>query len=140
MRQLVYTMFITNNRSSFHLWWKEILVKCQKVSKCYEHDCRRKITLMIWPLLSLGKSVSSNIHQLDQLHENNILLSIPWNNYNSWEGPILSLSENKVGLKLAKFSNWFLTVLFDRPYNVLLHNLTYIQDRWTCMKRRIYLL
>ena len=27
MRQLVYTMFISNNRASFHLWWKENLVK-----------------------------------------------------------------------------------------------------------------
>ena len=32
-------MFITNNRASFHLWWKENLVKHQKVSKYYNHDC-----------------------------------------------------------------------------------------------------
>ena len=38
-RKLVYTMFISNNRVSFHLWWKENLVKIQKVSK-YENDCR----------------------------------------------------------------------------------------------------
>ena len=31
MRQLVYTMFITNNHTSFHLWWKENLIKYQKV-------------------------------------------------------------------------------------------------------------
>ena len=30
MRQLVYTMFITNNHAPFHLWWKENLVKYQK--------------------------------------------------------------------------------------------------------------
>ena len=39
MRQLVYTRFITNNLVSFHLWWKENLVKYQKVSKFYENDC-----------------------------------------------------------------------------------------------------
>ena len=39
MRQLVYVMFITNNRASFHLWGKENLVKHQKVSKCYENRC-----------------------------------------------------------------------------------------------------
>ena len=33
-------MFITNNRASYHLWWKETLVKHQKVSKYYENDCR----------------------------------------------------------------------------------------------------
>ena len=32
----LYTMFISNNRASFHLWWKENLVKHQKVSKYYE--------------------------------------------------------------------------------------------------------
>ena len=38
MRQLVYTIFISNNRASFHLWWKENLVKHQRVSKYYEND------------------------------------------------------------------------------------------------------
>ena len=37
--QAVYTMFTSNNRASFHLWWKENLVKYQKVSKYYENDC-----------------------------------------------------------------------------------------------------
>ena len=37
-------MFISNNRPSFHLWWKEKLVKHQKVSKYYETDCRLIIT------------------------------------------------------------------------------------------------
>ena len=30
----------TNNHASFHLWWKENLIKYQKVSKYYAHDCR----------------------------------------------------------------------------------------------------
>ena len=39
MRQLIYTMFITNNRDSFHFWWHENFVKHQNVSKCYDQDC-----------------------------------------------------------------------------------------------------
>ena len=39
MRQLVYTMFISNNRPSFYLWWKENLAKHRKVSKYCETDC-----------------------------------------------------------------------------------------------------
>ena len=39
VRQLVYAMFISNNRPSFHLWWKENLVKHRKVWKYYETDC-----------------------------------------------------------------------------------------------------
>ena len=35
MGQLVYTMFKSNIRASFHLWWKENLVKLQKVSKYF---------------------------------------------------------------------------------------------------------
>ena len=33
-------MFIGNNRSSFHLWWKKNFVKHPKVSEYYETDCR----------------------------------------------------------------------------------------------------
>ena len=32
-------MLITNNHTSFHLWWKENLVKYQKDWKYYVHDC-----------------------------------------------------------------------------------------------------
>ena len=34
-----YTMFITNNYTSSHLWWKGIWVKYQIASKYYVHDC-----------------------------------------------------------------------------------------------------
>ena len=39
MRQLVYTILISNNHTSFHLWWNENVVKHPKVSKYYETDC-----------------------------------------------------------------------------------------------------
>ena len=39
MRQLIYTMLVSNNQASFQLWWKERLVKHQKVSKYYDNDC-----------------------------------------------------------------------------------------------------
>ena len=50
MRQLAYTMLISNNCALFHLWWKKNLVKHQKVSKYYENDCRskEKKTLVFW--------------------------------------------------------------------------------------------
>ena len=40
MRQFVYITFITNIHGSFHLQWKENLVKYLKVLKYYEHGCR----------------------------------------------------------------------------------------------------
>ena len=39
MRKHVRTMFVSNNGPSFHLWWKENLVKHREVSKYYETDC-----------------------------------------------------------------------------------------------------
>ena len=42
VRQLVYTMFITNNHASFHLWGKEKSVKYQKNLKTFVHDCLQK--------------------------------------------------------------------------------------------------
>ena len=39
MRQLIYTMFVSNNHALFHLSWKENLAKHQKVSKYYENSC-----------------------------------------------------------------------------------------------------
>ena len=40
MRELVYTIFISINRASFHLWWKKNLLKHQKGSKYFESGCR----------------------------------------------------------------------------------------------------
>ena len=40
----MYTMFISNNGASFYFWWKENLVKHQKVSKYHENDCRVPLT------------------------------------------------------------------------------------------------
>ena len=36
----MYTIFVSSNRASFHLWLKKNMVKHQKVSKYYENDCR----------------------------------------------------------------------------------------------------
>ena len=48
MRELVYTMFITNNRATFHLWWKKKLVKHKKVSKYYKNDCKSIYASSMW--------------------------------------------------------------------------------------------
>ena len=51
MRQLVYTILISNNRPSFHLWWNENLGKLQQVSKYYEKDCLQIFVLLLMSLL-----------------------------------------------------------------------------------------
>ena len=52
MRQLVYTMFITNNHALFCLWSKENLIKYQKVSKYYVHDYLKNVVLLFMFLLT----------------------------------------------------------------------------------------
>ena len=51
MRQLVYTILISNNCSSLHLWWTENLVKPQQVSKYDEKDCLQIFLLLFMSLL-----------------------------------------------------------------------------------------
>ena len=51
MRQLVYTILISNNRPSFHLWWKENLEKLQQVSKFYGKDSPQIVLLLLMSLL-----------------------------------------------------------------------------------------
>ena len=48
MRQFVYTMFISNSCTSFHLRWKGNMVKHQKVSKYYKNDCSCSLQAVQW--------------------------------------------------------------------------------------------
>ena len=70
VRQLVNTMFISNNRPSFHLWWKENLAKHRKVSKYYETDCR------LWHLLSRTCVLSQSVPLI-----HNPLIALPASKY-----------------------------------------------------------
>ena len=61
MRQLVYTILISNNRPSFHLWWKENLGKLQQVSKYYERDCLQIFLLLLMSLFEIKFVKNSHI-------------------------------------------------------------------------------
>ena len=52
-RQLVYTVFLGNNRASFHFWGKQNLVKQQKVLKYYENDCLQNFVLLFMSVLTV---------------------------------------------------------------------------------------
>ena len=43
--QLGYTIFIRNDRVSFHFWAKENLLKHQRVSKYDDNDCLKNLLL-----------------------------------------------------------------------------------------------
>ena len=52
VRQLVYTIFVSNTRPSFDLWWKKNLVKHWKVSKRYEKGFLLNFLLLFMFLLT----------------------------------------------------------------------------------------
>ena len=51
VRQLVYTMFISNNCPSLPLWWKENLIRHQQVSKYYGNDSLQNFLLDFMSLI-----------------------------------------------------------------------------------------
>ena len=83
MRQLVYAMFISNNRPSFHLWWKLNLVKHRQVSKHYETDCR----MHLWDILAILKNemLASSFHPLDLFWISFILRSMWLNEWSAYK-------------------------------------------------------
>ena len=59
--QLVYSMFITINHASFHLWLKRNLVKHKKVFKFFDHDYLQNFVSLF--MISLTASfVKSSSH------------------------------------------------------------------------------
>ena len=87
VRQPVDTMFISNNLTSFHLWWKENLVKYQKVSKCYENDCVQNFLLLFLSLLTAPVAKNSQILAgIYFIFPKNVLKQI-WESFNNKFGP-----------------------------------------------------
>ena len=60
-RKYVYTMFRSNNGTSFHLWGRKNLEKHQKVSQYYENDCLRNCVFFFITLLT-ARIVKKKIH------------------------------------------------------------------------------
>ena len=61
MNQLIYTMFISNNRASFHLRCQENLVKHPRLSKYYENDCLQNFLLHFMSLVTALIAKNSHI-------------------------------------------------------------------------------
>ena len=55
-------MFISNNRASFHLWWKENFLKHQKVSKYYGSSCKFIIPTISWKKTYISTPLKARAH------------------------------------------------------------------------------
>ena len=90
-------MFSTNNHASIHLWSKENLVKYQKVSKYYVHDCLNYFLLLFMPLLTAP--IVKSGHVLAGIYF--MFLKPSWTKLESLSIPNLDLSE-RVGRVVIK--------------------------------------
>ena len=84
MRQLLYTMFISNNRALSHSWWKENLVKHQNVPIYYEKWLPAKFSLAF--CVFIKRSICLNESCLGQnllylIFLKNVLIS-SWKSFN----------------------------------------------------------
>ena len=55
-------MFVSNNCASFHLWWKENLIKHEKILKYYENDCLQNFLMLFMYLLIAKFAKKSHIY------------------------------------------------------------------------------
>ena len=62
--QLVYNMFICNNRPLLHLWLKEKFIKHQKVSIYYENNCLQNFLQLLISLLTTPIVKNSHIQAM----------------------------------------------------------------------------
>ena len=75
-------MYISNNRSSFHLWWKEKLVIHQKVSNYYETDCLQNFLLLFMFLLRIKCLKNTHIYVRNVFFFLKNVLKQTWNSFN----------------------------------------------------------
>ena len=123
VRQLEYTMFISNNHPLFNLWWNKNLVKHRKVSKYYETYCLHDFIFLFMFLLTIKKAKNSPIDTtIFSIFLINVLEQT-WNSFNTksithWkrsEKQLPSMANFRTGLPL----NWskFRRKQCERPYS-----------------------
>ena len=83
MRQVVYTMFISNNCISSRLWSKESLVKHQKASKIYAIDCLQNFLSLFMSLLTVKFAKSSHFKARIYLIFLKNVVKQNWNSFNT---------------------------------------------------------
>ena len=75
-----------------------------KISDNHETDQRKKAA-MIWSMLTLTRSVSIYLHQLDHLHENNTLLSHQYITF-IWTSGTAMIVNNLCDINVLFSCNW----------------------------------
>ena len=68
VRQLVHAFSGDNNLVSFHMWWKEIVLKPEKICKYFVQDCRIILKKMKYKYKS--RILSNNIKWFSRLSTN----------------------------------------------------------------------
>ena len=58
----MYITMFSNKHPSFHLWGEQNMVKYQKVSKLYDHDCLQNFILLFMSLMLKTAFIVKNSH------------------------------------------------------------------------------
>ena len=92
--QLVYTMFISNNHASFHLWWKENLenIKADSVTVVWELFINFSQWICRASILSSGRAKVTEIDLTTKF--NNSISCTGW----IWDFPFFITSQNLVAV------------------------------------------
>ena len=76
-------MFVSNNRQSVRLWWKEYLVKHQEVTKYYENDSLQNFLLVFMSLIPTKFVRNSHIWAKTYFIFLENVLKQTWNSFNT---------------------------------------------------------
>ena len=111
MRQLVYTMFINNNRVLFHLWWKENLSKHQKVSRYYERGCPKNFLWLFMSLLTAPIDKNSHIQARIYIIFIKKFLKQTWKSFNTNFWPQSKNWKSSYKVRQIFTLSWYLIAL-----------------------------
>ena len=125
--QLVYTTFINNNRTWFHLWWEKHFCKTSKsLIIYYESDCLQTFILFLIFLLTDKLVKTSHIYARILFAFAKNILKQTWNTFNTklqaqWKDPKSSYQVRQIlGLLLALNGSNFRLKQCERHLNCLI--------------------
>ena len=119
MRKFVYTMFVSNNRASFPLWWKENLLKHQKVSKYFESGCSSYDVNKNSPEVPLD-TLQKILHKLGEpIFEDDFLFNVICKN-------LLQMTHACVNLSVFSEVFLFHEIMWTRYQKVLIFSLVFV--------------
>ena len=129
--------FITNNHASFPLWWKESLLKHQKVSKYYKFDCLQVFLLFFMFSFTALIVKSSHIFAGICFINENRVQDHTWKDFNTKFGLQWKYRESSYQRRqiLALFWKYVTPILRFYVTVQKLSNISNLEGSWSSQKQ-----